>query len=531
MRVLLLSTPYPLSESVTPPLGLAYIGACLEQEGVDVQILDFLVSKYTPSRLRQTLEEFRPQIVGATCVTLSYKVAARMLKVCKDFDPRIMTVIGGPHVTFVPELTLRRAPWIDAVVIGEADLTVRDLVRVTDGGGDLDQVAGIAFARDGVVMRTERRQFVSDLDQLPMPARHLLPMARYSALKSPCTVITSRGCPFSCIFCSANGIFGRKVRLRDPGLVVDEIEMLDRDYDFIQINIVDDTFTVNHDHARRVCDEILRRNLKVKWSAYARVDTMEKELLRLMRRAGCVWVLFGVESADPDILRTIRKGITIEEVRAASRMATDAGLKVFNSFIFGLPGESPDTIRKSRALAHELSHQYGAAYGFHVLSPLPGTRLHDRAEDYGIRLLTRDWNRYDANQVITETQFMSAEMLKGAISAYDNEMESAREYIRSQAASGDRECIDRLRGDEQQSFVWQLLKGDVIEKLGWVVTSCDSREHAEVELAQRVSHKLGLPFDMVRRQIEGLADDGFLRLEKERTASGGSGGGEFEPVL
>jgi anaerobic magnesium-protoporphyrin IX monomethyl ester cyclase len=195
MRVLLLSTPHPLEESPLPPLSLSYLAAVLIQEGIEVKILDFLVTRYHPRKLRRELEEYRPHIVGATCVTLNYPIARRMLKICKDFDRHIFTVIGGPHVTFAQEETLLQSPCIDAIVIGEGERTLVELVRAVAEAKDVHHVPGIAFADGGMVVKTSARPLIEDLDQLPLPARELLPMARYRALGTPCTVITSRGCP------------------------------------------------------------------------------------------------------------------------------------------------------------------------------------------------------------------------------------------------------------------------------------------------------------------------------------------------
>ncbi|MCK5123744.1 MAG: cobalamin-dependent protein, partial [Dehalococcoidia bacterium] len=152
MRVLLLSTPHPLEESPLPPLSLSYLASVLKQEGIEVRILDFLVTQYNPKKLRRELEEYGPQLVGATCVTLNYPIARRMLKVCKDFDPHIFTVIGGPHVTFALEETLLRSPCIDAIVIGEGERTLVELARLVEQGKDIRHVPGIAFADGGTVV-------------------------------------------------------------------------------------------------------------------------------------------------------------------------------------------------------------------------------------------------------------------------------------------------------------------------------------------------------------------------------------------
>ena len=444
---------------------------------------------------------------------MNYPLAARMLKVCKAFDPGIVTVIGGPHVSFTLNETLLRAPWIDAVVIGEGERTLVELAKAVAEGNDIGNVAGIAFADGDRVVKTEPRSLIEELDQLPLPARYLLPLARYRALGAPCTVISSRGCPYGCIFCSAHRMFGRKIRFRNPGLVVDEIEMLHRDFGFPHINIVDDTFTANHEHARQVCEEMLRRNLKIEWSAFTRADRVTDDLVALMKRAGCDLVLFGVESADENILKTIRKGITPEDVRRGVKIATGAGVRVFASYILGLPGESPETIRKSMAFADEIGNTYGAEYAFHILAPLPGTELFEKLSDYGLRILSRNWARYDANQPITESATMRPEMIWEAMANYDRVIESAWTEVRCRAAAGDAECIRRFEGMESQKFVWSLLQGDVIEKLGKIgtVATTDPAD-AQTELARRIARRLNLPLDTVRQETQKLVRAGFLQL-------------------
>jgi len=366
------------------------------------------------------------------------------------------------------------------------------------------------------VVKTPPQTPIENLDELPLPARELLPMARYRALGTPCTVITSRGCPFSCIFCSGRRMFGPKVRFRSPGLVVDEIEKLQHDFGLAKTNIVDDTFTLNHNHTRAVCQEMLRRNLKIKWSAFARVDRISEDLAQLMNRAGCEWVLFGVESADEGILKTIRKGITPEEVRRGVKIAAEAGINVFNSFIFGLPGESQETAHKSLAFGDELYQEYGAKYGFHMLSPLPGTEVYERAKDYGIRILSRNWTRYNANEPITETATMSTEMVKEAMSIYNRGIEAAWDDIKQRAKDGDGQCAEIIEGKERNEFVWALLQGDIIEKLGGMASAAILNPgNAESELARRVSKKLGIDIAPGQRRIGELIARQVLQLESK----------------
>jgi len=513
MRVLLLSTPHPLEESPLPPLSLSYLSAVLAGEGIEVKIADFLVTRYHPEKLRRQLEEYRPHLVGATCVTLNYPVARRMLKACKAFDPQIFTVIGGPHVTFALEETLLTSPWIDAVVIGEGERTFVELAGAVQEDKDPSSVPGIAYAEAGKLVKTPHRARIENLDELPLPAREYLPMARYRGLGTACTVITSRGCPFGCIFCSGRRMFGPKVRFRNPGLVVDEIEKIQRDFGPGKINIVDDTFTLNHRHARAVCEEMLRRNLEVQWSVFARVDRISKDLVQMMKRAGCEWVLFGIESADEAVLRTIRKDITADEVRQAVKTAAEAGINVFNSFIIGLPGESRESARRSMAFADELHHTYGAKYGFHILAPLPGTELFERAKDYGLRILSRNWARYNANEPVSETATMSKHMIEETLAVYDRAIEGAWDDIRRSAEEGDPQCAGLVEGQERERFVWTLLQGDLIEKLGGMRSRTLNPGEAEAELVRRISRQLDVDIEAVRKRTSELVAKGVLRLE------------------
>jgi radical SAM superfamily enzyme YgiQ (UPF0313 family) len=309
-------------------------------------------------------------------------------------------------------------------------------------------------------------------------------------------------------------MFGPKVRFRSPGLVVDEIEQLQRDFEFARINIVDDTFTLKHDHTRAVCEEMLRRELKIRWSVFARVDRISEELAQVMKQAGCEWMLFGVESADERILQTVKKGITRDDVRRGVRIASEAGVNVFNSFILGLPGESRETAHKSLAFGDELYQKYGAKYGFHMLAPLPGTEIYERAEDYGIRILSRNWTRYNANEPITETATMSREMVKEAISVYDGGIEAAWDDVERRAKDGDPQCAEIIEEKERSEFVWALLRGDVIEKLGRITSAAARNDGSpESELARRISGKLGADVEATRRRVGELIATGVLRQE------------------
>ena len=510
-RVLLINTPYPLDEHPMPSLSLSYLGAVLQREGVEVEVLDLLTARYSANKIKRKLEEYRPHVVGTSCATMSYPTASRVLKACKRFDPSVVTVIGGPHVSFTAKETLEHAPWIDIVVCGEGEETLAALIRALEGGASLRGVPGIAFREDGAIVLTGTRPPIEDLDALPMPARHLLPLSKYRALGAPASVITSRGCPFGCTFCSAPKMFGREVRFRNPKLVVHEVEYIHKELGFEEIHFVDDTFTLNPRPAQAICHEIIARGLHIKWHAYSRVDTINQDLLKIMKQAGCYYICFGIESGSQQVLDTIKKGINLEQAKQAVRLAAEAGMGMLLSFIFGLPGETPETARETVALAKELRDKYGANYGFHLLAPLPGTEMREKAADYGIRILTSNWASYDANEPITETATMSAAAVREIMADYDRAIACAWEEMKHLAAAGDPVHKGKVQKQLSQEFVWKLIKDDVIERLGRIKTH--NAQDPEEQLSLKVSQRLAVPSVVVQQEVGRLVERGLLKSE------------------
>ena len=312
MRVLLINPYYPISETPSPPLGLAFLAGALERTGNRVKLLDCVVFPFSRDLLASMLRDFHPEMVGATAVTMTVDHALEALESVKALDPSITTVIGGPHATFCATDILQSCDQVDVVVCGEGENTLVALTKALESNAPWEGIPGIAF-RDGHRIAATAAPPLADLDELAPPARHLIPLGRYRALGMPVSMTTSRGCPFKCIFCVGRKMVGARVRYRDPVRVVDEMEELSA-LDFHQINLADDLFTANADHCLAVCNEILNRGLRVKWTSFARVDTVSRQMLEKMRQAGCTTVSFGVESGSPEMLRRIKKGITLEQV-------------------------------------------------------------------------------------------------------------------------------------------------------------------------------------------------------------------------
>ena len=296
MRVLLINPFYPISETPSPPLGLSYLAGALSAAGIEVKILDLVVFPYSRSGLQKLIETFKPAMVGLTAVTMTFNDAMAVVEDVKGIDPDLTTVMGGPHVSFCARETLAGHPELDIIVIGEGERTVVDLCRAVENDLDLAEVRGIAYRRGDDILRTDPAEPIENLDDLPLPDRGLLPLGRYRALNLPISITTSRGCPFKCIFCVGRKMVGARVRYCSSEKVVDELQYLNT-LNFHQINIADDLFTANRAHCLAVCEEIVRRKLKLTWTSFARVDTVSDEILGKMKAAGCTAVSFGIDTA------------------------------------------------------------------------------------------------------------------------------------------------------------------------------------------------------------------------------------------
>jgi radical SAM superfamily enzyme YgiQ (UPF0313 family) len=313
-----------------------------------VEILDLLLARTSPEKIERRMQRFRPQLVGITSVTLNHHIASGIAEVVRKCDETVPIAMGGPHVSFEIEGSFRDLAALDFIGIGEGEHTMVDLARALEGRMDLRDVRGLALRdrESGRVVRTPARPLEDDLDELPPPARDLVPLARYLAFDSHASVVTSRGCPYECIFCSAPAWTGRKVRYRNPSLCVDEIEGL-ASLGFTEITIEDDLFTLYRKHFLAVCGELIRRDTGIRWNAFSRVDTITPEIVETMARAGCQAICFGVESGNQEMLDLVKKNSSLDKVREAMRMTQAAGINALASFIIGLPGETEDTLRRT----------------------------------------------------------------------------------------------------------------------------------------------------------------------------------------
>jgi radical SAM superfamily enzyme YgiQ (UPF0313 family) len=516
MRVLLINPYYPLSETPSPPLGLAYLGAALEQAGVQVKILDYVVYPNRRDTLGSILKEFKPHVAGATAVSMTFDHAKQILSDVKTIDPEILTVMGGPHVTFCAQETLETFAELDAVVIGEGEETLVELLRAVECARNFDTISGIAYRVGSKIMTTAKRKWIKNLDTLPLPARHLLPLGRYRALGMPITMTTSRGCPYKCIFCVGRKMVGAKVRYHSADRVAAELQYL-ANLKFHQINIADDLFTANQNHCFAVCEEILKRNLEINWTSFARVDTVSEKLLSKMKAAGCTAVSFGIESANPDILRATKKGISIQQVPDAVRMCLRAGISPYASFILGLPGETPETIKETAAFAANLQ-QEGLAYGFHILTPFPGTEVREQGHRLGIRILTDDWSRYDANRAVIETASVNHRTLDAAVVDWENQYDQYLGHIIKSIQNGTAtdDEIRQLKNLENTVTLYDLMMKNHIEESGSLSLSARgsviSKEKGLEILMDRITGSSDMDPKKLKTALQHAIENGDLEL-------------------
>jgi anaerobic magnesium-protoporphyrin IX monomethyl ester cyclase len=397
------------------------------------------------------------EVIGITSTTMLIKNSLKALDVIKSISPNSFTVMGGPHPSAIGERLFDDAKDLDCVVYGEGEDTTLELVQNLSKGKSIENVQGIIYRRGGEIKKNPPRPLIPDVDTIPFPARHLLPMEKYT---KPASILTSRSCPYRCIYC-LKGVFGRTWRGRSYKNVVDEMEFLVDNYNFDKLAIVDDIFNYDMNRAEKICDEIIKRELEFKWHTPngIRVDRVNKQLFKKMKKAGCVGVQFGVESGSQKILNNIKKGTTLNMIRRAVQAAKEEGLGVSGSFMIGNPGESWETVRESVEFMKELD--IGA--NFNMTTPYPGTVLWRWIEENG-RFITTDFKKFaqfEASPAF-ETEDFSVE---DRIAAYNYAVKERNKLLLKNALSPavvfnaifSLRSLDDLK--KKIKFLYQLISG------------------------------------------------------------------------
>ncbi len=414
MKVVLVDPPtsheqiygdWDLSEMDTccPPLGLLHIASFVREHGHTPHVLDLSARKWTLAQAVRFVEKADPGVVGISAKTVNVHNAAELAERLRlaGFDRPI--VLGGAHVTAVPVATLKRFPAFDIGVLGEGELTFLELLTRYQRGEPVADVAGIAYRSglDGVEVNP-RRPIIEDLDELPFPAWDLLPgfpeSYPHSALETKrlpaASIITSRGCPFSCTFCD-NTVFGTRVRHHSARYTLAMIRHLKDRYGVRDLMILDDNFLLNRDKVFQVCDSLISERANISWYCIGHARSMTEDRLRKIREAGCWFIELGIESGCDRILKILRKNTDKKEIAEAVRHARNAGLKVKGNFIFGLPTETKESLEETIEFATSIGLTH---FQQNFLTVWPGCSLSDDPEEYGVH--TGRWETM-AHQRIT----------------------------------------------------------------------------------------------------------------------------------
>lgn len=381
MKVLLINPP---SNSPDPimPLGLAYVAAALETSRIPVEVIDAWAEGYSYEDLGREVSRRQCDIIGITIMSPLYSSGMRTVDIVRK-NSNTTIVVGGPHPSALSEECLNGNKNIDFVIIGEGEKAFVELVRSLENQRKgLDSIKGVSYRQNGKIINTGMSERIDNLDALPLPARHLFPIKKYRThppygRKEPyLTLITSRGCPFHCTYCSKS-VFGSRYRAMTPQRVCDEIKFLIDNYKVREIHFYDDDFTMDMKRAEAISEEIVRQGMKICWSCTTRVDLVEEGLLYKMKKAGCWLISYGVESGNSEILKKAEKKYSLEEISKSFNLTKRTGIRTLAYFMLGLPGETKETIEETIGFSLKLNPDF-VSWG--ITSLYPGSTLYQKAQ-------------------------------------------------------------------------------------------------------------------------------------------------------
>jgi len=399
MKILLVAPPSGYKTRIPkPPLGLAYIAAYLEKESNhETKIVDMYSHGLSLDTLLNEIRAFSPEMIGFSAVTPQINIVGSIANTIKEnIGKDICLTVGGPHASTVPERTLTENPYLDIAVFGEGEETMLELSNTLDKRENLSSVSGIAYRDRKTIKINPIRPLIKNIDDIPFPAWHKLDMNVYLNFnylfnKKAFPIITSRGCTGKCTFCDAHGVWSRRLRMRSAGDIIDEMSALQSTYGVNHIIVVDDNFTINKQRAELICNEIEGRGLKVTWECNGRVDRVDKEMLDRMKKAGCIYIAYGIESGSQEILDYTRKNITLEQIRSAVKLTKESEMRVGGFFMMGFPPETEEHIKKTVDFIKELDLDWVSELSMVV--PYPGTEIYNEMKREGL-LIREDWDKY-----------------------------------------------------------------------------------------------------------------------------------------
>ncbi|MBS3123667.1 radical SAM protein [Candidatus Woesearchaeota archaeon] len=414
-----------------PPIGLCYLAAVMREKGYEVKIIDAPGQFMSIEETIKEVLEFKAEYVCLAATIISIFPAA-------DFTNELAhksnakVILGGPHVTAVPEETMERFPEFKIAIIGEAETTLPELVKTIENEGDLKEVDGLILNLDDKLIKTRPRKLIQNLDDLPLPAYDLIPnlaekyrpsKLTYHRLPST-SIITSRGCPHQCTFCDRS-VFGNKWRFHSAEYIMKVIMWLHKDFGIVDFFFVDDHFTVNKERAMKICNAIIDSKLDITWAVIGRVDYVDAEMLKRMKEAGCKQVSYGLESGSQRILDFLKKGVTLEKIRWGVKITKEIGLEVKGLFMVGTPTETKETLDETMNFIKELKLDCVNVGAF---TPIPGAEIYEDAKKYGE--FEADWRKMNLWDVTFVPHGLTKEYIEQFVKRCDaKEIKTADEML------------------------------------------------------------------------------------------------------
>ena len=380
----------------TPPLGILYLAAVLEKEGISVQVLDAAIKRFSLDATFENIKSLSPRIIGLSVCTPDYRIIDKFAFLLKKRFPDMKIVMGGPHPTLDPEGVLS-FPHIDFVIRGEGEYSFLEFCRTLLNGdqSNLGNILGLSYKENGKVIHNPDQPRIEHLDEIPFPARHLIPLMKYRNYgrvykrKPVGVMITSRGCPLQCIFC-AHEIFGRKYRFMSAPRIVEEIKLLREKYGVKEILFREDNFTAHRRRVFEFCDILIREKMDVTWMCLSDANSVTEEMAVRMKEAGCWHIGIGVESGNQEIINVLKKNIQLERVEKVFNFLHKVGIKTLAFFMIGNYADTKETIEDTIRFANRLNTDFAI---FTITTPFPKTELFDLAVSH--KLITN----FDLSQV------------------------------------------------------------------------------------------------------------------------------------
>jgi radical SAM superfamily enzyme YgiQ (UPF0313 family) len=450
---------------IDPPVELGLFAGFIREKGFGVRILDADIEGLGPDKTAEEIIKFDPLLVCLstgnpnTGDVVKMGPVEKILSILKEKAPYIMSIVEGPYPSVAPERVLKETD-VDFVLRGEAFYPLVDLLRELKEGVKDFKALGISYMRDWKIISNPHPPLVEDLDSLPSPAWDLLPMERYRAYPWQCfgdfskrqpyaAIYTSFGCPFNCKFCCVNATFGKpNFRLRSPKKVIEEIDYLVKRFKIRSLRILDNTFTLDKRHVKEICRLLIERDYKLNLWSYGRIETVDEELLKIMKKAGFNWICYGIESGSRRIREGVLKGTPQEKIEKAIEATRSCGINIIANFIFGLPEEDYSTMQETLNMAKEYLFEY---VNFYVAMAYPGTRLYEEALQQGVELPDRweGFSQYSEYTLPLSTKYLtSAEILRFRDNAFVEYFNNS-EYIK---------MMEKKFGPQAAEYIKSLLK-------------------------------------------------------------------------